>query len=221
MKNDYLKEDERELLALVDWFCKRCEAVEKEKGRLAANEQQLKITYTKMAESVQRRAARRQEDEQKRIAAHNQQAANHLMECTKCNSTAHVKWTGTTAESKKNKGWTHFKYHCTACNLMFLHYMPVEDEHLLQWYENFLSQMEKTREDGSTYVEILNITSARLQELKNSYAALKASIEKVEAATKIIEEEDAKLDEIIERQRNALLVMKTKTSTWGSGMGAS
>lgn len=205
-----LKDNERELIKLVNFFRKHAEALIRE-NKVDTEFQQLVDTCEKFAEQLNVHASKRDE-----VLLQREQLKKLVKDnavCPKCNKNANLKFVGV---DKHPQGWKCNKYKCRKCNIEFVWARPNNPWDMIPYVENFVAELEqKVKND--------ELNAADKQQADETIAQMQSNIDKLKP---VIEASDLDYRELLEREeemakmihefKNHLLIIKIKMDTWES-----
>lgn len=205
-----LKDNERELIKLVNFFRKHAEALIRE-NKVDTEFQQLVDTCEKFSEQLNVHASKRDE-----VLLQREQLKKLVKDnavCPKCNKNANLKFVGV---DKHPQGWKCNKYKCRKCNIEFVWARPNNPWDMIPYVENFVAELEqKVKND--------ELNAADKQQADETIAQMQSNIDKLKP---VIEASDLDYRELLEREeemakmihefKNHLLIIKIKMDTWES-----
>lgn len=211
--NPNFKENERELVKLVNHFRKRAESLVKE-GKLSQEHMEVSKACERLIEKLDMHATGRAEIMQKREALKNLVKDN--AQCPQCNSVNYLKYV---KEVTHEKGWKNNRYRCRRCNIEFTWNRPNNPWDMIVFMENVMSEMEAglssmPEETALQTQELITQMEAGLNQLKT---VIEASDEEYEEFNK----RDKEMSKMINDFKAYLLIEKIKMDTWNSEVGES
>lgn len=208
-----LKENERELIKLVNFFRKRADNLMQE-GKLGPEHEQVKLSCEKLVEKLVLHAEAREQVIQKRTNLGN--IVKDHAHCPKCGKADMIKMTGT---EKSEKGWTCNKYKCRKCNIEFVWNRPNNPWDMVLFMEDFIEKLE-TSIEGNQLTEELNEQSRGLiGEMTNNLNRLKPVIEAVDAEYEEMMKRETDMSKMIREFKSYLMIEKIKMDTWNESRG--
>jgi hypothetical protein len=205
-----LKENERELIKLVNFFRKHAEKLAGE-NKVDAEFGQLIDTCEKFAEQLNMHALRREEVLQQREQLKGLVKDNAV--CPKCGKSAQLKFVGT---DKHPQGWKCNKYKCRKCNIEFVWARPNNPWDMIPYVEGFVGDLEqKLKNDELGEQDKLQAVET-IAQMQASIAKLKPVIEASDLDHTELLEREEEMAKMIHEFKNHLLIIKIKMDTWES-----
>jgi hypothetical protein len=198
-----LKENERELVKLVNYFSRKSQKLINE-GKLGAEHAEVSKACEHLITQVNAHAALREQvllrrDELKSVVKDN--AA-----CPKCNSNSYLKLVDT---ELNEKGWKSNRYRCRRCNIEFTWNRPNNPWDMAFYMQEVINMMEGnllTEPDE----EVRNSSEQMLAQTKQSLQNLQDIISTCDAEYAEMKERDAEMDKMIKEFKRYLLIEKAK-----------
>ncbi|MDP1802221.1 MAG: hypothetical protein Q8L81_12765 [Bacteroidota bacterium] len=202
--NQELKQDERELIKLVNFFKKKAENWSAE-IEIPEEFKQLMETCDKLVEQINLHAQSREvilseRELLKKLVKDNAQ-------CPRCNKNENLKLIGT---EKNEKGWQSNKYKCRKCNITFVWNAPNNPWDMIPYVESVVAEIEKK-------AEAENLDEASKLHYIDSIAQMKGNLEKLKpvvenSATDIanLEQRDKEMADIVRKFKKHLMIEKIK-----------
>ncbi len=204
--NPNLREHERELVKLVNFFRKRAEKLLKE-GKLSEEHSQMNDSCVNLVSKLELHANVRagvleQRDTLQHIVKDNAQ-------CPDCNKNTHLKFIGVAIHEK---GWKSNKYRCRKCNIEFIWNRPNNPWDLVTYIEDSIVELEKSKagkdESGQAQVDSM------IAQMHDSLAQLRPALEKSDSEYQEMESRDLDMKKIITEFKKFLLIEKVKMDAW-------
>jgi hypothetical protein len=210
-----LKENERELVKLVNFFRKRADLLMQE-GKLGPEHAQVKASCEKLVEKLHLHAEQREQIIQKRsnLAAIVKDNAH----CPKCGKADMLKMTGT---DKSEKGWLSNKYKCRKCNIEFAWNRPNNPWDMTLFMEDFIEKLETTIASGQLTEELKEQSQGLIKEMTGHLDKLKPVIQSVDAEYNDMMIRETEMAKMIREFKSYLLIEKIKMDSWNETMGES
>lgn len=205
-----LKENERELIKLVNYFRKHAEKLISE-NKVDAEFHQLIDTCEKFAQQLNLHAQRREEVLQQREQLKNLVKDNAL--CPKCHKNIHLKFVGI---DKHPQGWKCNKYKCRKCNIEFVWSRPNNPWDMIPYVEGFVKELEQKIENEATSEDEKELALETVNQMQGNLDKLKPVIEASDLDFKELNERDEEMAKMIHEFKNHLLIIKIKMDTWES-----
>jgi hypothetical protein len=205
-----LKENERELIKLVNFFRKHAERLISEK-KVDAEFQQLIDTCEKFAEQLNLHAGRREEVLQQREQLKNLVKDNAL--CPKCNKNTHLKLSGI---DKHPQGWKCNKYKCRKCNIEFVWSRPNNPWDMIPYVEGFVVDLQQKAQNETTAADERQLAMETISQMQGNLDKLKPVIDASDQDYRELLERDEEMSKMIHEFKNHLLIIKIKMDTWES-----
>jgi hypothetical protein len=205
-----LKENERELIKLVNYFRKHAEKLVSE-NKVDAEFQQLIDTCEKFAQQLNLHAQRREEVLQQREQLKNLVKDNAL--CPKCHKNTHLKFVGI---DKHPQGWKCNKYKCRKCNIEFVWSRPNNPWDMIPYVEGFVKELQQKIESEATPEDEKQLALETVNQMQGNLDKLKPVIEASDLDFNELNERDEEMAKMIHEFKNHLLIIKIKMDTWES-----
>jgi hypothetical protein len=205
-----LKENERELLKLINFFRKHAEKLIGE-NKVDAEFQQLIDTCEKFSEQLNLHAMRREEVLQQREQLKGLVKDNAV--CPKCGKAANLKFVGT---DKSPQGWKSNKYKCRKCNIEFVWARPNNPWDMIPYVENFVAELQTKVMNEGIPAEEKQQAMDTIAQMEGNLQKLKPVIEASDLDHKELVEREEEMAKMIHEFKNHLLIIKIKMDTWES-----
>ncbi len=204
--NPNLKEHERELVKLVNFFRKRAERLLKE-GKLSEEHSQMHDSCLNLISKLELHAnVRASVLEQRNTLQH---IVKDNAQCPDCNKNTHLKFVGIATHAK---GWKSNKYRCRRCNIEFIWNRPNNPWDLALFIEDHIAELEKSKE-GKNESEQAQI-DVLIGQMVDSLAQLRPALEKSDSEFSEMENRDLDMKKIISQFKKFLLIEKVKMDAW-------
>jgi hypothetical protein len=206
--NPNLKENERELIKLVNFFKKRAEKLMLE-NKLDTDYNQLITTCDKLVEQLHIHARNREI-----ILAEREQLKNLVKDnaqCPKCGKNTHLKLSGT---DKSEEGWKSNKYKCRKCNIEFVWARPNNPWDMIPYVENFVAGLEQKVLDENVDVDSKLLAMETVVQMKANLAKLKPVVEASDLDYSELEAREKEMAKMVHEFKNHLLIEKIRMDTW-------
>ncbi|HEX8516334.1 MAG TPA: hypothetical protein VF868_09060 [Bacteroidia bacterium] len=205
-----LRENERELIKLVNFFRKHAEKLSNENKQ----DEEFKLlidTCEKFAEQLNMHAARRDDVIMQREQLKNLVRDNAL--CPKCTKNTHLKFVGVDTHPE---GWKCNKYKCRKCNIGFVWSRPNNPWDMIPYVEGFVSDLEKKIQSDEMGEEEKQAAVATIAQMHSNIDKLKPVIEASDLDYRELQEREEEMAKMIHEFKNHLLIIKIKMDTWES-----
>jgi len=204
--NPNLREHERELVKLVNFFKKRAEKLLKE-GKLSEEHAQMNDSCENLISKIELHAnVRASVIEQRETLEH---VVKDNAFCPDCNKNTLLKLVGTDTHEK---GWKSNKYRCRKCNIEFVWNRPNNPWDLVPFMEDHIAELEKTKEGKSEPEQA--IVDSMIAQMYESLDMLKPALEKSDSEYNEMENRDMDMRKIITEFKKFLLIEKVKMDAW-------
>lgn len=199
-----LRQEERELIKLVNYFKKRGEIMIIE-NKLGDEYRQMLETCDKLVEQLQLHATNRdmvirERDQLSSMVKDNAQ-------CPSCKSSAQLKVIGT---EKNEKGWKSNKYKCRKCNITFVWNTPNNPWDMIPYVEQFIADMEVKLESGGADEAGLAHTAEALEQMKQNLGKLKPVVEASDRDWTDLVEREKQMSDMVRKFKKHLLIEKIR-----------
>jgi hypothetical protein len=206
--NTKLKENERELIKIVNFFRKKAEKLLKE-GKLSPEHAQVVTACESLVLKLENNASMRHEVTQRRESLKG--IIKDHAECPKCHKNTHLKYVGT---DKNDKGWQSNKYKCRRCNIEFVWNRPNNAWNMIPYLEEVIKEMEQRiktdKREGQTQEQLQDMIS----QMQQTLAKLQPLIEESDNEYRDMETLDSEMAKMIHGFKNHLLIEKIKMDSW-------
>lgn len=206
MKN--LKENEREVIKLINFFRKRAERLIEE-GALSEEEQQVTSSCQKLEESLYLHAANREAVLEKRDQLGTIVKDNAA--CPKCESNSHLKFV--TVE-KNEQGWKSNRYKCRRCNIAFTWNRPNNPWDLVPFLKAVVADMDSAAQDENETERARQVAAYNRDLMLENLAKLEPVMQSSDEELAEMEAREREMSKLIHQFKNYLLIEKIKLDTW-------
>jgi hypothetical protein len=204
--NQKLKDNERELVKIVNFFRKKAEKLLKE-GKLSPEHAQIVSACENLVGKLEANANVRHEVIQRRETIKG--IIKDQAVCPKCGKNTHLKFIGT---DKNEKGWESNKYKCRKCNIEFVWNRPNNAWDMIPYLEELIKELEGKMQTGD---------EASKQQLQEMILQMQQTIEKlrplIESSDKEFSEMEIQavaMSKMIHEFKNHLLIEKIRMDSW-------
>jgi len=204
--NPNLREHERELVKLVNFFRKRAEKLLKE-GKLSEEHSQMNDSCLNLISKLELHANVRKTILEQRNAL--ERLVKDNAQCPDCTKNTHLKFVGVASHAK---GWKSNKYRCRRCNITFIWNRPNNPWDLVLFMEDHILDLEKSKA-GKNNAEIAEVDEL-IGQMADSLAQLKPALEKSDSEFSEMENRDLDMRKIISEFKKFLLIEKVKMDAW-------
>ncbi len=199
-----LRQEERELIKLVNYFKKRGEIMIIE-NKLGDEYRQMLETCDKLVEQLQLHATNRdmvirERDQLSSMVKDNAQ-------CPGCKSAAQLKVIGT---EKNEKGWKSNKYKCRKCNITFVWNTPNNPWDMIPYVEQFIIDMETKIESGGGDEASIAQTAEALVQMKQNLEKLKPVVEASDRDWADLIEREKQMSDMVHKFKKHLMIEKIR-----------
>lgn len=199
-----LKQEERELIKLVNYFKKRGEIMIIE-NKLGEEYRQMLETCDKLVEQLQLHARNRE------IVIREREQLSGMVKdsavCPGCNSASNLKVIGT---EKNDRGWKSNKYKCRKCNISFVWNTPNNPWDMIPYVENFIADMEKKMDSGEADEASRSQTSAALEQMRANLEKLKPVVAASDQDWQELEEREKQMSDMVRKFKKHLMIEKIR-----------
>jgi hypothetical protein len=199
-----LKQEERDLVKLVNYFKKR--------GEVMIIENKLGDEYKQMLETCDKLVAQLELHAQNRetVIKEREQLKGMVKDnaqCPSCRSAANLKVIGT---ERSEKGWLSNKYKCRKCNITFVWNTPNNPWDMIPYVEEFISNMEakinaQEADDGSRAQ-----TLAVLEQMRENLGKLKPVVAASDQDWAELEEREKQMADMVHKFKKHLMIEKIR-----------
>jgi hypothetical protein len=203
-----LKDNERELIKLVNFFKKRAEKLMQE-NKLDSDYSQLIATCDKLVEQLHIHARNREI-----ILGEREQLSNLVKDnasCPKCGKNTQLKLSGT---DKSPEGWKSNKYRCRKCNIEFVWSRPNNPWDMIPYVENFVAGLEQKVTDENVDVDSKLLAMETVVQMKANLAKLKPVVEASDLDMADLEAREKEMAKMVHEFKNHLMIEKIRMDTW-------
>ena len=203
-----LRDNERELIKLVNFFKKRAEKLMLE-NKLDTDYNQLIATCDKLVEQIQIHARNREI-----ILAEREQLKNLVKDnalCPKCGKNTQLKHVGT---DKSEEGWKSNKYKCRKCNIEFVWNRPNNPWDMIPYVEKFISDLEAKVSDENVDVDSKLLAMETVVQMKGNLDKLRPVVEASDLDYSELEAREKEMSKMVHEFKNHLMIEKIRMDTW-------
>jgi hypothetical protein len=200
-----LKENERELIKLINFFRKEAETLMREDKEV--NYSDVISSCEKLIEQLNNHAAYREEVLSQRESLKGLIKDNAV--CPKCSKAAHLKHVGV---DKNEEGWKSNKYKCRKCNIEFVLNKPNNPWDMIPFIEKFIAELEEKFKDLND--EEKQQPENAIIQMKESMNKLKPVVEASDLDYQDLQDKEFAMDKLIHEFRNHLMIERIKMDTW-------
>jgi hypothetical protein len=211
--NPNFKENERELVKLVNHFRKRAEKLIKE-GKLGEEHIQVSEACERLVTKLDQHAEGRARIMEQRHALKNLVKDNAV--CPKCNTTGHLKFVG---EVTHEKGWKNNRYKCRRCNIEFTWNRPNNPWDMIRFMESVIAELASGLEQMPP--ETAEETRKLIEQMEGGLAQLRPVIESADSEYEEFRQRDAEMSKLINDFKSYLMIEKIKMDSWNNEVGES
>jgi phage terminase small subunit len=209
--NPHLKDNERELVKLVNHFKKRSEKLIDE-GKLGEEHRQVGEACERLVTKLDQHAQGRTRILEQR------EALKHLVKdnavCPKCNTMGHLKHMG---EVTHEKGWKNNRYRCRRCNIEFTWNRPNNPWDMILFMEHVIRELETGLEQMNP--ETAEETKDLIAQMQDGLSKLRPVIENSDAEYEEFKARDIEMAKLINEFKSYLLIEKIKMDSWNQEIG--
>lgn len=209
--NPHFKDNERELVKLVNHFRKRAEKLIKE-GKLSDEHTQVSEACERLVAKLDLHAQGRARIMEQRDALKNLVKDNAV--CPKCSSVNHLKFTG---EVTHEKGWKNNRYRCRRCNIEFTWNRPNNPWDMILFMEHVINELETGVEQMPD--DAAEQTRGLIVQMQDGLGKLKPVIENADNDYEEFKARDLEMTKLINDFKNYLLIEKIKMDSWNQQVG--
>lgn len=213
--NQNLKENERELIKLVNFFRKRAASLIKE-GKLSEEHEQVIAACEKLIERLNAQAEQRAQIIQQRENLKGIIKDNAL--CLKCEKNTHLKLAGT---ETNGKGWKFNKYKCRRCNIEFVWHKPNNPWDTVPFLDSLVQELEHKLSKEGVSAEMQAPSREMIGQVQENIEKLKIVITASDRDYEEMQRNESEMDKMIHGFKNHLLIEKIKMDSWNNELGQS
>jgi hypothetical protein len=202
-----LKENERELIKLVNFFRKEAETLMRDDNTVDYTE--VINACEKLISQLNNHAAYREEVLSQRESLKGLIKDNAV--CPKCTQSGQLKHIGV---DKNEQGWKSNKYKCRKCNIEFVLNRPNNPWDMVPYIEKFINDLEKKFSEANLADEEKQQSESAMIQMKESIAKLKPVVEASDLDYREMQERELEMDKMIHEFRNHLMIERIKMDTW-------
>lgn len=197
-----LKEDERELIKLANFFKKRAKVLI-EAGKLSEEHLQVVQACEKLTATIYEHSRIREEINQKRANIKNLIKDN--ASCPQCSSLNYLKFIGTDINEKN---WKFNKYKCRRCNIQFVWNRPNNPWDMIAFTEEVAKEYQNKLESQNPSEEEVQVFRSMLAEVKGNLDLIKPIIKSSDEEFNALEARDKEITQMIKQFKNYLMIQK-------------
>jgi hypothetical protein len=202
-----LKDNERELIKLVNFFRKEAETLMREDKSVDYNE--VINSCEKLIIQLNTHSAYREEILSQRESLKNLIKDNAV--CPKCSKNNQLKHVGV---EKNEQGWKSNKYKCRKCNIEFVLNRPNNPWDMIPFIEKVIADLEQKFAGAEMNEKEKGSSEAAMIQMKESISKLKPVVEASDLDYKEMVERELQMDKMIHEFRNHLMIERIKMDTW-------
>jgi hypothetical protein len=202
-----LKENERELIKLINFFRKEAEALMREDAAVDYNE--VINSCEKLIAQINHHAAYREEVLKQRESLKGLIKDNAV--CPKCASAGQLKHVGV---DKSEEGWKSNKYKCRKCNIEFVLNRPNNPWDMIPYVEKFIFQLEEKFKQADLGDAERQQSETSIAQMKESMDKLKPVVEASDLDYKDLLSKDFEMDKLMHEFKNHLMIERIRMDTW-------
>jgi hypothetical protein len=213
--NQNLKENERELIKLANFFRKRAASLMKE-GKLSEEHQQVIDACEKLINALNIQAEQRAE-----IILQRENLKNIIKDnadCPKCNKNSHLKLIGI---DKNDKGWKFNKYKCRRCNIEFVWNKPNNPWDTIPFLNMLVEDLQQKLNAENLSEEMRQPSVDMIANVQENINKLKLVVEVSDRDFEEMQRKELEMDKMIHGFKNHLLIERIKMDSWNNEMGQS
>lgn len=199
---EYLRQDEKELFELILYHRKYYEATKTRQGGLHPDD----IEIMKILDQGNQLLIAILEERKNKVIAKQKPT---LTNCPECDIEKERK---PITEEKSEHGYMCNKYKCDECKIEYLDFKPNNGKDQLKWFEEFMSVMEKNKDNLEKMPAQF---TADIIELKKQHEKFKQACKVEEEVLKHLQQAEQKRDKAIAEWRDYLFIAKVK-GQWGN-----
>ncbi len=199
-----LKENERKLIKLVNYFRKTSEKLIKV-GKLGPEHSKMGQACESLVSKLYTHAAQRDE-----ILARRENLKSVIKDnaaCPKCNKNSHLKFVSI---DKSEQGWKMNKYKCRRCNIEFVWNRPNNPWDMLPYMEALMLEIEKKLNLEELDEESRQDAEILLGQVRESHTKLQPVVESCDEEYHALEKSEEEMDQMIKEFKSFLLIEKVK-----------
>ena len=211
--NPHFKDNERELVKLVNHFRKRAEKLVKE-GKLGEEHLQVSEACERLVTKLDAHAQGRGKIMEQREALGNIVKDN--ASCPSCKTSDKLKHIGVVTHEK---GWKNNRYRCRKCNIEFTWNRPNNPWDMIKFLENVINDLQTNLHQMDK--ETQEQSQGLIEQMEDGLNRLKPVIEAADAEYEEFKQRDAEMTKLINDFKNYLLIEKIKMDSWNQEVGES
>jgi len=197
-----LKEDERELVKLANYFRKRAQLLIEE-GKLSQEHQQVIVACERLTNTIYEHSSVREEITQKRENVKNIIKDNAV--CPQCESNSQLKFVSI---DKNEKGWKFNKYKCRRCNIQFVWNRPNNPWDMISFTEEMAVEFDKKIDSETSSEEEKQQFKMMLVQVQENLNLIKPVIQRSDEEFDSLQTRDEEISKMIKEFKNYLLIQK-------------
>lgn len=203
-----LKENERELVKLMNYFRKQADKL-MQQGKLGPEHEGVKAACEKLIDKLHLHAEQRAQIMQQRENLKGIVKDN--AHCPKCSKNDMIKLTGT---EKHEKGWQCNKYKCRRCNIEFIWQRPNNPWDMALFMENFINDLDTAMQNEAMEPQLKEQSAGLIAEMQLNLDKLKPVISHVDKEYEEMQQRDTEMSKMIREFKSYLLIEKVKMDSW-------
>jgi vacuolar-type H+-ATPase subunit H len=211
--NPHFKDNERELVKLVNHFRKRAEKLVTE-GKLGEEHLQVSEACQRLVEKLDVHAQGRGKIMEQREALGNIVKDN--ASCPTCNKMNQLKHIGVVTHEK---GWKNNRYRCRSCNIEFTWNRPNNPWDMIKFLESVINDLRSNLHQMNQ--EAQEQSQSLIEQMEDGLSRLKPVIEDADREYEEFRQRDLEMTKLINDFKNYLLIEKIKMDSWNSEVGES
>lgn len=197
-----LKEDERELVKLANYFKKKAEKLIEE-GKLSQEHEQVIVACERLTKTIYDHSSFREE-----ILAKREHISNSIRDnasCPECQSNSMLKFIGVTDDEK---GWKFNKYKCRRCNIQFVWNRPNNPWDMISFIEDLMGEFRMRLESETSNESEKEEANQMLHQLEGNLELIKPIIRTSDEEYEALQSRDEEIGAMIKNFKNYLLIQK-------------
>lgn len=211
--NPHFKDNERELVKLVNHFRKRAEKLVKE-GKLSEEHLQVSEACERLVIKLDMHAQGRGKIMEQREALGKIVKDNAVCpECKKDDKLKHI------SVVTHEKGWKNNRYKCRSCNIEFTWNRPNNPWDMIKFLESVIGDLKSNLHQMSE--EARTQSQSLIEQMEEGLGKLKPVIEGADREFEEFLQRDKEMTKLINDFKNYLLIEKIKMDSWNNEVGES
>lgn len=211
--NPHFKDNERELVKLVNHFRKRAEKLVKE-GKLSEEHLQVSEACERLVTKLDMHAQGRGKIMEQREALGKIVKDNAV--CPECNKMDKLKHISVVTHEK---GWKNNRYKCRSCNIEFTWNRPNNPWDMIRFLESVIGDLKANLYQMNE--EARSQSEALIAQMEDGLGKLKPVIEGADKEFEEFNQRDREMTKLINDFKNYLLIEKIKMDSWNNEVGES